>query len=396
MMAGPTGVGKTEIARRLAQIADSPFIKVEATKFTEVGYVGRDVESMIKDLVKNAINIQKRREMEEVKEKAEAIAEDRVLNLLGIPDPSSLDPESDEYDEKLKRQEDYRAKSKKKLNSGEFDDKFVTVTIEDKSFPVFEISSGMGNDEMDISIKDMMGNLFPSSKKEKKMLVPEAIEMIVVQEGHKMLDMEKIHQEALRWAEESGIVFIDEIDKIIGKSSSHGPDVSREGVQRDFLPIVEGSTVNTKYGAVKTDHILFIAAGAFHMTSPADLIPELQGRFPLNVSLSPLSQDDFEKILTEPENSLVKQYKELMKTEKIKLTFNKSSIKEIAKTSFEFNNETQDIGARRLQTVLENLLEDISFNAPDLKKKSVTIDDKLVRKVMSNKQAKESLSNYII
>ncbi len=396
MMSGPTGVGKTEIARRLAQIADAPFVKVEATKFTEVGYVGRDVESMVKDLVKNAINIMKRREIEIVRERAADVAREKVLSLLGIPDPDDLSDDVEDYDSRKKRQEEYRYKNRKKLEDGEFDDRLVSITVESKNIPVFEISSGMSSDDMDSSIRDMMGSIFPSMKKEKKVSVKEALEHITNEEAQKMLDMDKIQQEALQWAENSGIIFIDEIDKIVGKSSSHGPDVSREGVQRDILPIVEGSTVNTKYGPIKTDHVLFIAAGAFHMTSPEDLIPELQGRFPLSVTLDSLSVEDFEKILTEPENSLVKQYTELMKAENVNLVFKKEAVKEIAKVSYELNNTTQNIGARRLQTVMERILEDLSFMAPDMGKQKITVDEKFVKSIFTGQEEKEKLNNYII
>lgn len=397
MMSGPTGVGKTEIARRLAQIADAPFVKVEATKFTEVGYVGRDVESMIKDLVKNAINIMKRREIELVRERASDVAEERILSLLGIPDPNDLSDDTEDYESRKKRQEEYRDKNRKKLEAGEFDDRFVNITVESKNIPVFEISSGMNSDDMDSSIRDMMGSIFPTMKKEKKFSVKEALEHIINEEAQKMLDMDKIQQDSLQWAEQCGIIFIDEIDKVVAKSSSsHGPDVSREGVQRDILPIVEGSTVNTKYGPIKTDHILFIAAGAFHMTSPEDLIPELQGRFPLSATLDSLSVDDFEKILTEPEHSLVKQYTELLKAEKVTLVFKKEAIKEIAKVSYDINNTTQNIGARRLQTIMERILEDISFTAPDMGKQKVTVDVKFVKGIFTGMEEKEKLNNYII
>lgn len=397
LMSGPTGVGKTEIARRLAQIADAPFIKVEATKFTEVGYVGRDVESVIKDLVKNAINMKKRAEIIKVMDRGRAAAEEKILNLLNIPDPAEISVEDENFEEKKKRREEYRKKAREKLHSGEFNEQIISITTEDKVLPVFEITSGAGLEEMDVSIRDMMGNMFPgAAKKQKKMKVGEAIEYITELESQKMLDMDKLQHEALLWAEESGIVFIDEIDKIVSKSGSHGPDVSREGVQRDFLPIVEGSTVNTKYGSIKTDHILFIAAGAFHMTSPSDLIPELQGRFPLTVDLNPLSQDDFEKILTEPANSLVKQYTELMKTEQITLVFVKTGIKEIARLAFELNSNNQDIGARRLQMVMETLLEEVSYSAPEMRGKEIKIDEKFISKSFKEEKEKEKLNNYII
>jgi ATP-dependent HslUV protease ATP-binding subunit HslU len=396
IMEGPTGVGKTEIARRLAQIAEVPFVKVEATKFTEVGYVGRDVESMVKDLVKNAISMLKQSEIEKVKSKAMILAEQKILDLLNIPNPEKLDSNEEDYEEKKKRQEIYREKHLEKLKNGEYNEKIISISVETKALPVFEITGMGGNDEMDVSIRDMMGNLFPQSEKEKKMTVEEAFEYLVEQEASKMLDMDKIQSEALKWAEENGIIFIDEIDKVIGKGASNGPNVSREGVQRDFLPIVEGSTVNTKYGSIKTDHILFIAAGAFHMVSPSDLIPELQGRFPLTVSLKALTQKDFEQILTEPENSLVKQYQALMATEKIKLEFLKDGIATIAQIAFELNTTTQNIGARRLQMVMERLLENLSFKAPDSKNKKIKINAKYVKQWFTTTQNNEKLNDYII
>ncbi len=396
IMEGPTGVGKTEIARRLAQIAEVPFVKVEATKFTEVGYVGRDVESMVKDLVKNAISMLKQSEIEKVKSKAMIVAEQKILDLLNIPNPEKLDSNEEDYEEKKKRQEKYREKHLEKLKNGEYNDKIISITVESKAFPVFEISGMGGGDEMDVSIRDMMGNLFPQSEKEKKMTVEEGFEYLVEQEASKMLDMDKIQSEALKWAEENGIIFIDEIDKVIGKGSSNGPNVSREGVQRDFLPIVEGSTVNTKYGTIKTDHILFIAAGAFHMVSPSDLIPELQGRFPLTVALKALTQKDFERILTEPENSLVKQYQALMKTEKLSLDFSKDGIAAIAQIAFELNTTTQNIGARRLQMVMEKLLEDLSFRASDSKNKKIKINAKYVKQWFTTAKNNEKLNDYII
>lgn len=396
LMSGPTGVGKTEIARRLAQITKSPLIKVEATKFTEVGYIGRDVESIIKDLVKTAVNTRKREELEKVREKAEKIAENRVLDLLNIPSPEDVNEEDEFYEDKIKRREEYRQRMLEKLRDGEFDEKEVNITIENQMMPVFEIS-GNSQEDMDVSIKDMMGNLFPSNKKNKNMKVRNAVEHIIQQESQKMLDMDKINREALKWTEENGIVFIDEIDKIIARGGNRsGPDVSREGVQRDFLPIVEGSTVTTKFGPIKTDHILFIAAGAFHMVSPSDLIPELQGRFPLSVSLHSLDDEHFRKILSEPQCSLIKQYKALIAEEKIKLNFSKDSVKAIASISYELNNTTQDIGARRLQMVLETLLEEISFSAPDMRKKKITITAEYVHERLLKEKESEKLSKYII
>ncbi len=396
LMSGPTGVGKTEIARRLAQITQSPLIKVEATKFTEVGYIGRDVESIIKDLVKTAVNTRKREELEKVRERAEKIAETRVLDLLNIPSPEDVNEDDEFYEDKMKRREEYRERMLEKLRNGEFDEKEVSITVENQMLPVFEIS-GNSQEDMDVSIKDMMGNLFPSNKKNKNMKVRNAIDHIIQQESQKMIDMDKINREALKWAEENGIVFIDEIDKIIARGGNRsGPDVSREGVQRDFLPIVEGSTVTTKFGPIKTDHILFIAAGAFHMVSPSDLIPELQGRFPLSVSLHSLDAEHFRKILSEPQCSLIKQYRALISTEKIKLNFSKDAVKAIAGISYELNNTTQDIGARRLQMVLETLLEEISFSAPDIKKKKINITAEYVNEKLLKEKESEKLSKYII
>jgi len=396
LMSGPTGVGKTEIARRLAQISSSPFIKVEATKFTEVGYVGRDVESMIKDLVKQAVNETKRMEAQKVKVKAEVLAQQIVLTLLNVPDPEKIPNDSEDYEAKYNRQVQYREKMLKKLKEGSLDDKKVSISVKSSNLPVFEFSGGSGAEDIDISVKDMMGNFFPGSKKEKKMAVPQALEHIIKTESEKMLDQESIIKDALSWAQNTGIVFIDEIDKVIAKGSSHGPDVSREGVQRDILPIVEGCTVNTKYGTVKTDHILFIAAGAFHMTNRDDLIPELQGRFPLQAELGSLSKDDFVKILTDTENSLVKQYTELLRSDGVTLKFTASGIDEIAEIACMLNNTTQDIGARRLQTAMEKLLEDISFNAPLSTRKTLKIDRKHVKKWFTTSEKNEKLNNYIL
>ncbi|MBP5405586.1 ATP-dependent protease ATPase subunit HslU [bacterium] len=403
LMSGPTGVGKTEIARRLAEISNAPFLKVEATKFTEVGYVGRDVESMIKDLVKHAVNEKRKIETEIVYKKAEEVAIDKILDLLNVPDPEKLPKNEENYDEKFKRQSDYRKKMADKLTSGKLDDKKVTVPVKPASpIPVFEIVSGSGGiEEIDSMIKDMMSNIFPpdgqqKGKKEKTMPVSEAFGYILQNEAEKLLDNEKIIREALEWVEEEGIIFIDEIDKIIASGSSHGPDVSREGVQRDILPIVEGCIVNTKYGAVRTDHILFIASGAFHMNSPEDLIPELQGRFPIKARLLSLTKNDFVKILSETENSLPAQYAELMKAENVTLNFTPSGIEEIAAIAFEENNTTQDIGARRLQSVMEILLEDISFSASDKSGSKIKIDKAYVSKWYKSARENEKLSNYII
>ncbi|MBR4531889.1 ATP-dependent protease ATPase subunit HslU [bacterium] len=404
LMSGPTGVGKTEIARRLAEISNAPFLKVEATKFTEVGYVGRDVESMIKDLVKHAVNEKKRIETEIVYKKAESIAVDKILDLLNVPSPEKLPKDDADYEEKYKRQSDYRKKMADKLENGKLDDKKVSVPIKPSTpIPVFEVISGSGGiEEIDSMIKDMMSSIFPPNapqqkgKKEKTMPVSEAFEYILQTEAEKLLDHEKIVREALEWVEEDGIIFIDEIDKIIASGSAHGPDVSREGVQRDILPIVEGCIVNTKYGPVKTDHILFIAAGAFHMNSPEDLIPELQGRFPIKAQLRSLTKKDFVRILSETENSLPVQYAELMRSENVTLSFTPSGIEEIAAIAFEENSTTQDIGARRLQSVMEILLEDISFTASEKSGSKIKIDKAYVNKWYKSARENEKLSNYII
>lgn len=396
ILSGPTGVGKTEIARRLAEISSAPFLKVEATKFTEVGYVGRDVESMIKDLVKHAVNEMKRRESEKVRTRAKNNAIEIILNLLNTPDPDKLPKDTENYDDKFKRQVEFRKKMAEKLEKGELDDKKVSIEVKSSNIPVFEFGGVSGMEDIDISVRDMMGNMFPGMKKEKIMSVPDAMNYLIENEAEKMLDQEKIIRESLIWAENNGIVFIDEIDKIVAKNGTHGPDVSREGVQRDILPIIEGTTVNTKYGSVKTDHMLFIAAGAFHMTSPEDLIPELQGRFPLKAELKSLTKEDFVKILKETENSLLIQYSALLRSDGISVSFKNDGIEEIADIAFNLNNSTQDIGARRLQTVMEILLEDVSFNSPGNTAKSVKIDRTYVRKWFKNSKSTEKLSRYII
>lgn len=407
LMSGPTGVGKTEIARRLAEISNAPFLKVEATKFTEVGYVGRDVESMIKDLVKRAVNEKKAIETEIVYQKAEEIAKEQILDLLNVPNPEKLPKDSEDFEEKYKRQTDYRKKMLEKLEAGKLDDKKVKIPVRHSPMPVpvLEVIGSSENmpEDLDNMIKEMMSSIFPpnagrneNGKKEKTVSVAEAFNNIVQPEAEKMIDRDKIIREALEWVENDGIIFIDEIDKIIASGSSHGPDVSREGVQRDILPIVEGCTVNTKYGPVRTDHILFIAAGAFHMNSPEDLIPELQGRFPIKAQLRSLTKNDFVKILSETENSLPVQYAELMKSEKVTLNFTTSGIEEIASIAFEENSTTQDIGARRLQSVMEILLEDISFNASEKSGSKIKIDKAYVNKWYKSAKENEKLANYII
>ncbi|NIP31282.1 MAG: ATP-dependent protease ATPase subunit HslU [Candidatus Dadabacteria bacterium] len=383
LMIGPTGVGKTEIARRLAKLAQAPFVKVEASKFTEVGYVGRDVESMIRDLIEISINIIKEEEIKFVRVKAEEQAEERILNLL-LP---TIDQENE--------QSETREKLRKLLRSDKLNDRFVEVEVTAKNLPI-QVFSQSGMEEMDVGISEMIGNLFPKKSKKRKVKVPEAMELLVQEESQKLIDMDKVVRQAMERAENSGIIFIDEIDKIAGKNGSSGPDVSREGVQRDLLPIIEGSRVNTKHGLVKTDHILFIGAGAFHVSKPSDLIPELQGRFPIRVELEALKKEDFIRILTEPQNALIKQYEELMKTEDIELIFKEDAIAEIADTAAEVNDSMENIGARRLHTILEKLLDEISFNAPDMKEKSVDIDAQYVKDKIEEIVQDRDLSRYIL
>ncbi|MGH7885274.1 MAG: ATP-dependent protease ATPase subunit HslU [Thermodesulfobacteriota bacterium] len=383
LMIGPTGVGKTEIARRLAKLAQAPFIKVEASKFTEVGYVGRDVESMIRDLTEIAIKMITDEEKKTVRTKAEELAEERILNLL-LPKGSS---END--------QNDTREKLRKLLREGKLDERYVEVEVTARNLPI-QVFSQQGMEEMDVGISEMIGNLFPKKTKKRKVKVPEATEIIVQEESQKLIDMDKVIKLALDRTENSGIIFIDEIDKIAGNHGLSGPDVSREGVQRDLLPIIEGSNVNTKHGMVKTDHILFIGAGAFHVSKPSDLIPELQGRFPIRVELEALKREDLIRILTEPKNALITQYSELMKTENIELIFTDDAIAEIAETAAEVNDTTENIGARRLHTILEKLLDEISFNAPDLAEKKYTIDSKYVIDKISDIVRDRDLSRYIL
>ncbi len=392
MMIGPTGVGKTEIARRLAKLANSPFVKVEASKFTEVGYVGRDVESMIRDLVKIAVNMVKEEYAKNVRQRAEEIAEERIVDLLLPPIPKFSQNPEEEKEFKSKTRE----KIKEMFKKGKFDDKFVEIEMKDRGGPVIEVFSAVGLEDMDLNFKDIFQNLMPGKRKRKKMKVKDAYKYLVEEEVEKLIDMEKVQEEAKKRAEQNGIIFIDEIDKIASKGSSSGPDVSREGVQRDLLPIIEGSTVNTRYGMVKTDHILFIAAGAFHIAKPSDLIPELQGRFPIRVELDSLTKEDFVKILTEPKNALIKQYKELLKTEGIELEFTEDGIKAIAEIAFKVNETTENIGARRLHTVMEKLLEDISFEAPDMTEKHVKIDKNYVFEKLKDIYEDEDLTRYIL
>ncbi|MDA0691004.1 MAG: ATP-dependent protease ATPase subunit HslU [Nitrospinae bacterium] len=399
LMIGPTGVGKTEIARRLARLAKSPFIKVEASKYTEVGYVGRDVESMVRDLVELSRSMVRDEKEEEVQNKAREHAEERLLDLLLPPPPGS--PFSQGNDNSRDRENESHGNTREKfaryLKEGRFDDRMVEIDIQEKSAPMVDVISGQGMEEMGNNIKDMLGSMFPQKTKRKKLKVPEAFKVLAREEAEKLIDPEKLAEEALERAQQNGIIFIDEIDKIIGRQGAQGgADVSREGVQRDLLPIVEGSSVNTKYGIVKTDHILFISAGAFHAAKPSDLIPEFQGRFPIRVELDSLNKADFIRILTEPDNALIKQYVSLMKTEGIEISFSEDAIEEIAAMSATVNERTENIGARRLQTIMEKLLEDISFDAPDLQNKTIAIDASHVKDKLKDIIENEDLSRFIL
>ena len=390
IMIGPTGVGKTEIARRLAKLANAPFLKIEATKFTEVGYVGRDVESMIRDLTELSVNMVKKEEQERVMEKAREMAEERVLDLLVSPrKPAARPGEDQSYD--LTRE-----KMRGFFKEGKLSEKLVEIEVPERTLPIIEIFSSQGMEEMDMQLRDMFGNMLPKKTKRRKVKIGEAYEYLIQEESKKLIDMDKVMNEALNRVEQAGIIFLDEIDKIASRDQTHGPDVSREGVQRDILPIVEGTTVTSKYGMVKTDHILFIAAGAFHMSKPSDLIPELQGRFPIRVELGPLRKDDFIRILTEPENALIKQYKALLATEGIELEFGDDGISEIADVAQRINEMTEDIGARRLYTVMEKLLDDVSFDAPEMKEKKVVITKEYVLERLAEFLEKEDLSRYIL
>src|SRR5213075_1918494 len=395
IMIGPTGVGKTEIARRLAKLANSPFLKVEASKFTEVGYVGRDVESMVRDLVELAVDMVKEERLVEVRGKARQAAEERVLDLLLPPLPAA--PDYDDQATSIREQaQRTREKLREQLRDGRLDHKQVDIDVREKSFPSFEIIAGSSVEEVDINVKDMLPGLFQGRMKKRRVRVPEALTQ---EEEQKLVDMESVARAAVERVQEAGIIFIDEIDKVAGREGGHGPDVSREGVQRDILPIVEGTTVNTKYGIVRTDHILFIAAGAFHVSKPSDLIPELQGRFPIRVELKSLTIEDFIKILTEPKSSLVKQYTALLETEGLKLEFTRDALDEVAHFAFRVNESTENIGARRLHTIMERVLDEISFAAPEMakeKKDKVLVDADYVKKMVADIAKDQDLSRYIL
>ncbi|MEJ2469681.1 MAG: ATP-dependent protease ATPase subunit HslU [Desulfuromonadales bacterium] len=388
IMIGPTGVGKTEIARRLAKLAQAPFVKVEASKFTEVGYIGRDVESMVRDLVELAILMVKTEETRSQRIKAEDLAEERLLDLLL---PGEKSPAEDR-----EAAGSTRDKLRRLLRMGELNDRLVEVETQDSQVPNMQVFGPQGTEEMGLNIKEMFGNLFPKKTKRRRMKVSEARDLLIETEAEKLVDMDKVQALARERTEQSGIIFIDEIDKIASREGGHGPEVSREGVQRDILPIVEGSTVNTKYGPVKTDHILFIAAGAFHVAKPSDLIPELQGRFPIRVELDSLEEADFVRILTEPNNALTRQYQALMMTEGIRLEYSDDAIREIARTAARVNERTENIGARRLHTIMETLLEELSFNAPERQSKSLRIDEAFVRDRLAKIADNEDLSRYIL
>ncbi len=401
LMIGPTGVGKTEIARRLARLAGCPFVKVEASKYTEVGYVGRDVESMVRDLVETSIDMVREEKLDEVAERAEQAAEERVLDLLLPASPlSPAEPDATTAIQTETHRRDQADRTREKLRAqlrdGKLDHRLVEVEVRERSVPAFEIISNQGVEEMDVNIKDMLSGLFGQQKKRRRMTVAEAFDYLIQEEENKLIDMDQVTRLAVERAEQMGIIFIDEIDKIAGRESGHGPDVSREGVQRDILPIVEGTTVNTRYGMIRPDHVLFIAAGAFHITKPSDLIPELQGRLPIRVELTALGEADFVRILTEPKNALIKQYMALLETEGLKLNFTEDAIAMLARYAVMVNEQTENIGARRLHTILEKVLDEISFEAPDLKKKNVKVDGAYVTKQLADIVKNQDLSRYIL
>jgi ATP-dependent HslUV protease ATP-binding subunit HslU len=397
LMIGPTGVGKTEIARRLARLAGCPFVKVEASKYTEVGYVGRDVESMVRDLVETSIDMIREEKLDEVADRAEQAAEERVLDLL-LPPPPPPAPGTPESEVAAQREQNQRAREKfrAQLREGKLDQRMVDIEVRERAMPSFEIISNQGVEEMDVNLKDMLSGFFGQQKKKRKMSVADAFEYLIQEEENRLLDMDQITRVAVERAEQMGIIFIDEIDKVAGRESGHGPDVSREGVQRDILPIIEGTTVNTRYGMIRTEHILFIAAGAFHVTKPSDLIPELQGRLPIRVELQSLKEEDFVRILTEPKNALIKQYVALLETEGVKLNFTDDAVESIARFATTVNEQTENIGARRLHTILEKVLDELSFEAPDLKKKTVKVDAAYVSRQLADIVKNQDLSRYIL
>jgi len=397
LMIGPTGVGKTEIARRLARLAGCPFVKVEASKYTEVGYVGRDVESMVRDLVETSIDMVREEKLDEVADRAEQSAEERVLDLLLPPlPPAPVGTSESELTAQREQTQRTREKLRAQLREGKLDQRMVDLEVRERAMPSFEIISNQGIEEMDVNLKDMLSGFFGQQKKKRKMSVADAFEYLIQEEENKLLDMDQLTRVAVERAEQMGIIFIDEIDKVAGREAGHGPDVSREGVQRDILPIIEGTTVNTRYGMIRTDHILFIAAGAFHVSKPSDLIPELQGRLPIRVELQSLKEEDFVRILTEPKNALIKQYIALLDTEGVKLQFSEDAVQAIAKFATSVNEQTENIGARRLHTILEKVLDELSFEAPDLKKKAVKIDAAYVDKQLADIVKNQDLSRYIL